>query len=364
MKRTNKILNYIVTFTLCLLTSLENVVIAEDPIIVKIDKNLAEEGVYVPSKEVVAGRSIYPKKEWKDKIEGWVEVFYSVDKNGNIFDFGVHDSTQIKAFEKAALQAIKASKFEPARLNGQTVAEMFRRRMYTFNIDDKAKHNSSFESYLRNSYEFLRNGELDTAKEYADRLNKKRKTYMEDSAYWLFLFDLEKKYASSDRVVEVLNRAKFFNGMYFDLDDSTYDYVLRNLYIAYMESSQFSNAIKIAKQLQSRDKESSKNAGIISHFESVKNSIDTAPLIARNTHIPDSGNNFRIHTLHRNIFEVTSHKGQLEGLALSCDKKIFQYFDDISNKIFSVPSAWDMECEIYIKGQHGVQFEIREYSSL
>lgn len=64
-------------------------------------------------------RAQYPFEEVRKYGEGWVKLGFMVDTAGNPFEITVLDSTGNKAFEQAAVSALRASTLVPGSLNGK-----------------------------------------------------------------------------------------------------------------------------------------------------------------------------------------------------------------------------------------------------
>ena len=78
----------------------------------------------------------YPAQALAKGIEGWVEVIFSIDTNGNIIDPQISAHSPSRIFDRSVLVALKKSRYRPQLLDGhpvivQGVTELFRFNLIT-----------------------------------------------------------------------------------------------------------------------------------------------------------------------------------------------------------------------------------------
>jgi TonB family protein len=76
---------------------------------------------------------VYPEKARQARVEGEVEVCFSVDRFGRTKDVSVRRSTN-RVFEKPARNAVRASMFHPLE-PGQKVPDIKNCRTFTFTLE-------------------------------------------------------------------------------------------------------------------------------------------------------------------------------------------------------------------------------------
>ena len=74
----------------------------------------------------------YPTAALHDRVEGWVELGFTITETGSVRDIEVLASTPPGVFESAASQALESWRFKPRLANGQAVA---RRSTVTLRFD-------------------------------------------------------------------------------------------------------------------------------------------------------------------------------------------------------------------------------------
>jgi len=83
---------------------------------------------------VESASAVYPRSAIAAGTTGWVEVHFSVDRNGVTRDVTVVDAEPVGEFEEAAIAALEQYRFEPFVLDGRTYERRLRLRM-RFELD-------------------------------------------------------------------------------------------------------------------------------------------------------------------------------------------------------------------------------------
>ena len=76
----------------------------------------------------------YPREAMRGRQQGWVEVEFTIGRDGTVSDVQVVASRPSRVFDRAAQQAISGWRFEPRSENGQPVASRLRQR-FDFRLD-------------------------------------------------------------------------------------------------------------------------------------------------------------------------------------------------------------------------------------
>ncbi len=71
----------------------------------------------------------YPRKANLGKIQGWVELDFTVDESGQVRDAAVHDTSAPGVFESAAIGALSQWRYQPVVRDGKIVAQRARVRI-------------------------------------------------------------------------------------------------------------------------------------------------------------------------------------------------------------------------------------------
>jgi TonB family protein len=73
------------------------------------------------SERILAPDPVYPASALHDRVEGWIELAFTVTETGAVRDVEVLDAQPRGVFEAAATQAIVQWRFRPRLANGQPV---------------------------------------------------------------------------------------------------------------------------------------------------------------------------------------------------------------------------------------------------
>ncbi|MGB8636458.1 MAG: energy transducer TonB [Rhodanobacteraceae bacterium] len=85
------------------------------------------------AKLISSTRPQYPSAALRRRLEGWVDVEFTVGVDGNVSNAHSVGSNRGRVFERAAVNAVDQWKFEPALVNGKPVAKVLRQRIQ-FNL--------------------------------------------------------------------------------------------------------------------------------------------------------------------------------------------------------------------------------------
>lgn len=77
----------------------------------------------------------YPTQAAKDGIEGWVKLSFSIDASGAVVDVQVLDAEPKRIFEREAIKALKAWKYQPQIRDGKAVAQQGMQVQLDFSLD-------------------------------------------------------------------------------------------------------------------------------------------------------------------------------------------------------------------------------------
>ena len=79
----------------------------------------------------------YPARALNRGIEGWVELEFTVDEQGNVVEPRVVRADPESVFDRAALRAVRKFKYNPKVVNGDPVRQTGIRFLFQFEIEDK-----------------------------------------------------------------------------------------------------------------------------------------------------------------------------------------------------------------------------------
>ena len=78
----------------------------------------------------------YPAEAAKNGIEGWVKLSFSIDASGAVVDVQVLDSEPKRIFDREAIKALKAWKYQPLIREGKALAQQGMQVQLDFSLDN------------------------------------------------------------------------------------------------------------------------------------------------------------------------------------------------------------------------------------
>jgi TPR repeat protein len=108
----------------------------------------------------------YPVSMSKLSAEGWVDIFYTIDKDGTTRDHVVLYATH-RPFENAVVAAIRASQHQPAMVNDEPVVTYGMRYRYFFYVKGGASDEHWIRQFVRNLRSKAQEGDADDIFNYA-----------------------------------------------------------------------------------------------------------------------------------------------------------------------------------------------------
>jgi protein TonB len=81
-------------------------------------------------------KPIYPPDANERGIEGWVDLKFTVTKNGSVKDPSVIKADPPSVFNRAAIDAVKKWKYRPKVVDGKAVEEHNVKAHVVFNLND------------------------------------------------------------------------------------------------------------------------------------------------------------------------------------------------------------------------------------
>jgi protein TonB len=81
-------------------------------------------------------KPIYPPDAHDRGVEGWVDLSFTVTKNGSVRNPRVTKAEPPSVFNRSAIQAVKKWKYRPKKVDGQAVDVPNVTTRVTFDIND------------------------------------------------------------------------------------------------------------------------------------------------------------------------------------------------------------------------------------
>lgn len=302
----------------------------------------------------------YPKMAARKGQEGWVRVSFVVDEDGNVQDPIVHDSSGIKAFEKAAIKAVKKWKYSPASFDGEPVEQCDSKVQLDFKLYNSQK---GVTRTFRSQYQALKDAIVSGDEAQADRLFAE----FTDEAHHNFAETVHAAvvsamYYEAKHELPALKRElqTVANNGHGYLGDETYITMTGKLLLLLIEQNRISDVYELAEKVNETVSPDAEGLAAINDLVAkVKHFVATQDAIYVEGKI--SENQAWYHQLLLNKFDLVSKGAAFERIEIRCKNKRSTY-GGIKQQGFVIPESWG-QCHIYIDAPGGTEFSLVEYPS-
>ncbi len=298
---------------------------------------------------------IYPRTAAMRRQEGWVRLSYVIDEQGKVLDPIVHDSSGNKAFEKAALKAIKNWEYAPATVDGEPVQQCYSRIQMDFKMKDTEP---TVTRRFRNTYQkvmsAINEGDLVQASELTAKLEQDAFfNHTENNFFWMLQVHLAEATNDSSMLLQALNRIKFSGRGY--LSDDAYLSMLQKLFVEQLKANKLALALETYNEVIDTDSNSEVAKKLTPYKDKIEAVIANAdPLVIAGV---GKGEGFWSHKLARSQFELVA-KAPVDKVEIRCDNKRSSY-NQVSANTFIIPNQWG-QCMVYIDADAGSEFTLVE----
>ena len=318
------------------------------------DDSLTIETITMP-KVIKRGMPGYPRRLLSKGEEGWVFLSFFVDTDGNPYEIHVSDASGDRAFQTAAIQAVKKTRFEPATYNGKKIDHEYRRQ-FTFEI--VGKENLFRDSFKRRFYEVVEaisRKEKNKAESELEVLQGLRKTLHEDAMYWTAKYYFDQLWGtSSDQLVSV-SRALGHDKSRRYMDSKLHQQLLWAKLNLQLQERKYVSALNTIDRFEDLDgvdealrQQAAKYKRAIEALKSSAKIISVEGTIAQN--------NQWWQELIRNRFSVVDVEGNINEFDLICQRNRLRFkYEPELDYTFDGASG---TCGVSVRGDPGTTFTL------
>lgn len=300
----------------------------------------------------------YPVRAAQNGQEGWVVLSFVIDKNGEVVDPIVEDSSGLRSFNKSALKSIKGWKYSPATNNGEKIEQSHSRVKIDFRLKKGGGITKDFLFTYKELITALGNNELDEAKTLLEEIyNDQLWNYTESSFYWLADSVYAKAIGDSQRELSSVNKALATKNKKIQMSNILY--LLKRQFALNVSSTYFVEGLASYKQLKKLPNSEKIVEQLKPHAQKIIELMKSEEPLIRHAVVND--NSLLIHRLSRNIFSLVVNKGELTGIEVRCDNKRAK-FDYRANSEWDIPAIWG-RCNLIVSGEENSKVDIIELSN-
>ncbi|WP_185968090.1 energy transducer TonB [Thalassotalea sp. PS06] len=310
-----------------------------------------------PAKHHVKIGPIYPIYYARKKKEGWVELTFTIEKDGAISNILVTDDSGGAQFVTSAINAVKKWKYKPALEFNQPVQSNIHNVRLTFKFDRDKNIREKVYDYYMQGLAFIAAKDRDGMDEIYEQIN--------DLSYRMYG---EKDFAD----VYTLNYASQIN------NTELYHTTLKNVELISIIDTfpdLWADLAMEKVKLLAEDHKLAEALALLNHIEAEKSrGVEQATMASTreqlNQHINSEidlvveakTNKLGIwqHHLARNHFAITDLQGTLEHLDIRCDNTRRLINIDESSE-WKIPKKW-RDCVLYFQSEKSAQFTLVEFA--
>ena len=286
----------------------------------------------------------YPVSSARKSQEGWVKVSFVINKDGEVEDPVVQDSSGLKAFEKATLRAVKRWQYSPAMQDGEAIQQCRNMVQIDFRLAGSSGVTRKFMRRYKDVAEAITNKDLPLAAELiAEMRDDQLWNHTESAYFWLADSYYAKATDDTERELKSVRRALAVDTE--AVRASTKQYLLEREFVLAIALSEYNEAMKAYDKLENLAGDKPEQLAQLAPYAEI-----------RKASIDEEGRVF--HQLSRNAFALNIAEGDLDEVQIRCDNKLSRY-TAVSKSEWHIPSSWG-QCSVYVSGSPGAQFEVVE----
>ena len=304
----------------------------------------------------------YPSGSKRRSQEGWVMLSFMIRKNGRVADALIEDSSGEPDFDKAALQAVKKWRYNPATLDGEPVAQRQTRLVLTFAMDLPRRGASlRFREGYGRATEALGNGAFENAQQEWQSLADYDGWNLYEVARLWALYGLIGE-ASGDSVQALHGLERATRGGVAYLEKDFYQAALRKIFALKLQAEDHAGALVVYSRLQRQAGALDNHPEIRKAADALRQLIASDQVISVQGALTDvAGKPLWTRRLVRRQVALEAIRGKLDGVDFRCEWGRARYKPE-ENLTWTLPDEWG-ECDVYLTGRRGARFTLRQLPS-
>jgi len=318
-----------------------------------------------PAKPVERVSPRYPESAARSRAEGWVQMSYVIDKNGDVQDPMIEDFGGHRAFKRSALMAIKKWKFAPAMKDGKATEQCHQSVQFDFTMGDINGASRRFINKYKKADALIQSQEYAAAQTLLDALhNDKNQNRYENAWLWNIDANLAGKLGDKHREMKSIHRtlasSKSHSADSKTFDDSYIGILHRRLFLLQAQSSLFGAALSTLEDIKALPDADSLLESLELTTTKLNEYLASEQHLFVEVELEDSGEYF--HKLARNKFAFANIQGQVDTVEVRC-KMRREKFTVAEDFIWTIPDAWG-ECQVVVQGDTETKFDLVEVSAI
>jgi TonB family protein len=299
----------------------------------------------------------YPINAARSAREGWARLSFVIDKEGNVNNILVTETSGSKDLTKAAVKAAKQWKYTPAMENGKPVQQCVNSVQMDFRMNRNGTTGATrkFISKYKKAQQALSDKDYTELEKQIASMKKSKYMHLSENNYLhLLSADYAKEQGHKDKQLSHLNRvAMSLQSMSNDMQKLS---VLYQVFSLQVELNKFKAAHITYEKLI--DLPSAKP--YLANLAKVMMQVDDIITGDKNLVLDATiYSDFWATDLVRNEFSLVDVEGSLHSLDIRCANKRHVYTIE-ENSTWKIPTNWE-GCRIYVFGEPKTSFKLVEH---
>lgn len=294
----------------------------------------------------------YPKSRQLRLREGWVQLNLMVDTEGRPYEIAVTDSTGDEAFEQSAIEAMEASTFEPASMNGEPIDAGYNVKVrFALEGGDQSARPAFAHAYRR-VMDAVGKGDRRSAEALLAELDV-RNLY-EDAHYHLARYAYLEAWGSPSEQLAAIKRAIAHESDATYLPDEMFTRALQSKFALQLQVQDFGGALQTWGTLRTRDLSDPVRQsleGAIAEIKRLKSDDRAFSVTGRIA----NGTSWYFALLKKR-FQIDKVNGAVAEIKLRCDTD-FVFFRHDPQMRYSVADRFG-DCRLEVVGDPGTTFRL------
>ena len=315
------------------------------------DAEAAKLEVFVGPGRDVMKNPRYPRSQLLRGYEGWVHLNFMIDPKGKAYEIAVTDSTGDPDFEESAMDAVRRSTFQPARIDGVPVDAGYGFKI-SFAVQNQTGARQKFRRLFRRFSEAAESGNRAEADRYLEEMDVQN--LYEDAYYNLARFNYFRRWGNEKQQLGALRRAIAHEDHANYLPKRAFRSALKSMFLLQVLVQDYAAALytwEKVKHMNLGDEDARTMHETVAQILALRDdersySVDS-----------EFGDNTSWHyRLLKNRFHVNLRSGEIAEIKLRCDKKyvFFRYKPDMQYEISDKYGT----CGIELVGNPGTAFTL------
>ncbi|MGJ8681464.1 energy transducer TonB [Paraglaciecola sp.] len=300
----------------------------------------------------------YPVTAARKGQEGWVKLSFVINKEGEVVEPIIEDSSGIKGFEKSAIRAIKQWKYDPAEQDGKVIEQCKSTVQLDFRLQGSLGVTSTFYRHYKKISAAIAKKDYQLAEQNLQKLKTKKLWNMHEND-WFWLADSLLAFALKDPIRELNSVNRASNGAEKSIGKDNYLHILSRMFILQVEQQIYVQALATFEKIEKVKGAEKLVKQYTPVIQQINAAITSDKTLVRNTQINQRGH--QTHQLSRNRFQISDVQGPLRELEIRCDNKRSRFTAE-EDSIWNIPASWG-QCNVFFKGEENTKFNIIELAN-